>query len=216
MIHVSSISLASLDSDFEYCTYDYEENLLKVSNQFLTVPKIIQPNNAIIKSKRIILNVGGFKHDCLIKTLQSIPNSRLSRIIEAKSKEAILELCDDFNDFNEFFFDRNSDIFEIILNFYRTGSLHLTKNICAVSIKNELDYWCIDESYFEPCCYPEYMARKDKSLRQIRKYRELKNTDKKVFKNCIPSVREKIWNLIENPHSSTSARVRTFELKFTQ
>ena len=70
------------------------------------------------KMKRITLNVGGVRHEVLLKNLEKYPESRLGKIRFAKSLDEIKELCDDMNG-DELFFDRSFNSFETILNLYR-------------------------------------------------------------------------------------------------
>ena len=56
----------------------------------------------ISNATRVILNVGGERHEVLWKNLNKLPNSRLSKIFYLKTEnkiEEIKELCDDFNHF---------------------------------------------------------------------------------------------------------------------
>ena len=86
---------------------------------------------------KVIINVGGQRFTTLKSTLQNVSNTRLSRLSEQDM------FFDRTN--NEYFFDRNPRCFESILDFYRTGNLHFMHGLCGPSIKQELDFWQINE-----------------------------------------------------------------------
>lgn len=135
----------------------------------------LPPNPRIVariraKTKRVLLNVGGQKHECLWTTLGRLPHSRLGRLRQALTHEAIMELCDDYDVIeNTYFFDRHPRSFGAVLNFYRTGKLHLIEDVCVLSFGDDLDYWGIDELYMEPCCQQRYYQKKESLLEEMRK-----------------------------------------------
>ena len=62
----------------------------------------------------------------------------------------ILNLCDAFSvEENEYYFDRRPRTFNCILNFYRTGKLHVLDELCVMDFYQELEYWMIDDIYLE-------------------------------------------------------------------
>ena len=80
--------------------------------------------------------------------LDRLPQTRLGKLRRARNTAEILELCDKFNiEDNEYYFDRHPRNFGAVINFYRTGKLHLGEEGCPVAFKQDLEYWNIDELY---------------------------------------------------------------------
>ena len=58
--------------------------------------------------------------------LLTLPHSRLGQLAAATTEEEVSRLCDDYSIIhNEYFFDRHARNFNSILNFYRTGKMHI-------------------------------------------------------------------------------------------
>lgn len=65
---------------------------------------------------RVVLNVGGIRHETYKATLKKIPATRLSRLTEALANyDPIL---------NEYFFDRHPGVFAQVLNYYRYSIIY--------------------------------------------------------------------------------------------
>ena len=103
--------------------------------------------------------------------LETIPRSRLGRLAtQATTHEKILDLCDAYSLVdNEYFFDRHPRSFNSVLNFYRTGRLHVVDEMCVMAFSEDLDFWGIDEVYLESCCQNKFNTRKEHVIDEMKK-----------------------------------------------
>ena len=61
-------------------------------------------------------------------------------------------------DHHDYFFDRDPAVFHCVLNFFRTGELHLSTVTCGPVVKSELEFWGVDELDIEECCWSRYSS----------------------------------------------------------
>lgn len=187
----------------------------------LTTKLLVPESGNIIRrlrsTRRVILNVGGVRHETLWKTLERLPHTRLGRLRQCTNEESISEICDDFNLAEmEFFFDRHPRAFASVLNFYRTGKLHLIEEMCVLSFSDDLEYWGVDELYLESCCQHKYHQRKEGVFEEMRKEAEsMKVQEEEHFgSGKLADWKRKLWDLLEKPQTSMAARVSSLKCDY--
>ncbi|KAG1952865.1 potassium voltage-gated channel subfamily D member 2 isoform X1 [Pimephales promelas] len=144
----------------------------------------------------IILNVSGTRFQTWRNTLERYPDTLLG----STERDFFFH-----EESNEYFFDRDPDIFRHILNFYRTGKLHYPRHECISAYDEELAFFGIIPEIIGDCCYEEYKDRRRENTERIQDDEENENS-----KDMVPpdmSFRETMWRAFENPHTSTMALV---------
>lgn len=150
----------------------------------------------------ITLNIGGLKHQTKLATISQFPNTRLAKLAEAARLTGK----------REYFFDRHPSLFSNILNFYRTGKLHVPISLCGPLLREELDFWEIDDKDIQQCCWVHYISFED-TLEMIEKFEQddmrVKNSVKNVGTDapCWSQYRPKMWRALQDPYSSKGATV---------
>uniref|UniRef100_H0VM79 Potassium voltage-gated channel subfamily C member 4 n=1 Tax=Cavia porcellus TaxID=10141 RepID=H0VM79_CAVPO len=97
-------------------------------------------------SEKIIINVGGTRHETYRSTLRTLPGTRLAWLADpdgggrpeydgggpgSSGSSGGAGGC-------EFFFDRHPGVFAYVLNYYRTGKLHCPADVCGPLFEEEL------------------------------------------------------------------------------
>ncbi|XP_051525141.1 potassium voltage-gated channel subfamily C member 4-like [Myxocyprinus asiaticus] len=172
-------------------------------------------------SDKIIINVGGTRHETYRSTLMTLPGTRLAWLADTDNPDADAGKTST----NEFFFDRHPGIFAYVLNYYRTGKLHCPADVCGPLFEEELAFWGIDETDVEPCCWMTYRQHRDaEEALDIfeppdpedaeddqdlpRRFGIEDSPDRS--RGCCEVWQPKIWALFEDPYSSRAARIIAF------
>lgn len=145
--------------------------------------------------EKLVINISGNKFEVFRTTLEKYPNTLLGSV----EKEFFYD-----DDTNEYFLDRDPELFRHILNFYRTGRLHYPKNECITAYDEELSFFGIVPDLMADCCYEEYRDRKRENNERLD---EEKINDNEGNNEETMSIRESLWNAFENPQSGTMALV---------
>ncbi|KAM4572739.1 A-type voltage-gated potassium channel KCND2-like isoform 2-T3 [Odontesthes bonariensis] len=144
----------------------------------------------------IILNVSGTKFQTWRTTLERYPDTLLG----STERDFFFH-----EETNEFFFDRDPDIFRHILNFYRTGKLHYPRQECISAYDEELAFFGIIPEIIGDCCYEEYKDRRRENAERLQDDEEMDMSNEVTPVNL--THREYLWRAFENPHTSTLALV---------
>ncbi|KAK7150036.1 hypothetical protein R3I94_009373 [Phoxinus phoxinus] len=186
--------------------------------------------------ERVILNVGGTRHETYRTTLKTLPGTRLALLASESDLESVLDQLQQVPGFieynarsNEYFFDRHPGVFAYVLNYYRTGKLHCPADVCGPLFEEELSFWGIDETDVEPCCWMTYRQHRDaeEALDVFEMNVDNDEDDEYGKRLGIEDVvsadgtvsrwrkwQPVIWNLFEDPYSSRAARFIAFASLF--
>lgn len=170
-------------------------------------------------NKRIAINIGGVRFETYSTTLQKFPGTKLANLTEPHSYST-----SEFDSkLKEFFFDRNAQIFACVLEYYRTGHLHVSGEVCRSVLVEELAFWEINDTQLARCCWLK-LNSKECSLEDFDIWDESHQTDGTGL--ITPTGRTdyswkarwqpKIWTLFKSPYSSIAATCVTLvSLLFT-
>ncbi|XP_048763849.2 potassium voltage-gated channel protein Shaw-like isoform X3 [Ostrea edulis] len=164
-------------------------------------------NSINLKNKEtVILNVGGQIFETYKNTLTRLKSCKLAR--ESELKRHYRESKGDY------FFDRDPQLFSVILNYLRTNELHLPTYLCGPAVQREFDYWGIDEEDIERCCWQPYNTWKtqNKSLEKLEYDRKRSMTQQHLEKDrrsphFWTRCKATVWNFLQNPNTSLGAKI---------
>ncbi|XP_055506721.1 potassium voltage-gated channel subfamily C member 2-like isoform X2 [Leucoraja erinacea] len=185
-------------------------------------------------NERIVLNVGGTRHETYRNTLKTLPGTRLALLADSDGQSN----SEYDPKVNQYFFDRHPGVFAYVLNYYRTGRLHCPADVCGPLFEEELAFWGIDETDVEPCCWMTYRQHRDAEEAldifeapdllsgEIQEGEDESEFNKRLgIEECSPRggggianrwkrLRPRIWALFEDPYSSRAARFIAFASLF--
>lgn len=165
-------------------------------------------------SSTLNVNVGGqsYRLDC--GQLACYPKTRLGRLATSTSRSRQLGLCDDYEErTDEYFFDRDPAVFQLVYNFYASGVLLVLDALCPRGFLEELGYWGVRLKYTPRCCRICFEERRDELGEQLKIQRELRaqaqaEEAEELFRDMrfFGPQRRRLWNLMEKPFSSVAAK----------
>ncbi|XP_070206113.1 potassium voltage-gated channel protein Shaw-like [Littorina saxatilis] len=154
----------------------------------------------------VIFNVGGQTFETYRSTLKRFKNSFFA---DDDKMRAYFRPAQ-----GDYFFDRDPTAFGAVLNYLRTGDLHVPTTMCGPALQAELEFWSIDELDIERCCWTQYNTWKTQSrslekLEYDRKFSTTQNQEKQRLNsdNCWERKKAKLWQFLQDPGSSRAAKV---------
>lgn len=159
-----------------------------------------------------VINVGGNRYTFPWSTLEQFPLTRLGRLCGCRSLKDIANICDDYDESRkEFFFDRSPSAFRVILNFLAAGKLRLLREMCVLSLHDELNYWGVEMAYMEHCCKRKMYSRIEE-VNEMERREEERRQQKAMQQVPVEETRyRKVMNwlrdMVENPHSGLPGKI---------
>lgn len=136
------------------------------------------------RSRRVTLNVSGFRYQTYAETLHKFPETLLG------SPEKRREYYDP--EFREYFFDRNKQVFEIILYFYQSnGRLVCPPDLAPEILLEEVEFFELGETAIT-------------AVKELLTDEEPEEPVRDLPNNIL---QRQTWNLFEYPDSSKGARI---------
>ncbi|XP_071009258.1 potassium voltage-gated channel subfamily V member 2-like [Oncorhynchus clarkii lewisi] len=196
-----------------YAEYENEEDVVMASPT--------RGLSSLVKNYMLNINVGGKEYQISYRVAAKYPKTRIGRLATCTDHNRKLDLCDDYVvQNNKFFFDRDPDIFHSIFNFYRTGVLWIKDELCPRNFLEEINYWGVRIKNTHRCCRISFEERQDELNEQLKIQRELEaevemEENEDLFHGmAFGQIRWIIWNLMEKPFSSVTAKLMALASSF--
>ena len=137
------------------------------------------------------LNIGGIMFQCYRKTFNTFPDSRLARL-DRENKA-------------ELFYDRDPSLFACILDSYRKGKIHMSKDICGTTFLQELEFWELSPKHVAPCCW-KTLYSSEEDVDNMNQLLTKCHTEDDLPGQDV-SLTQRIWIFLYHPSSSKVAFV---------
>uniref|UniRef100_A0A3Q1GEU0 Potassium voltage-gated channel subfamily V member 2-like n=1 Tax=Acanthochromis polyacanthus TaxID=80966 RepID=A0A3Q1GEU0_9TELE len=164
----------------------------------------------------INLNVGGKVFHIPKQSAIKYPDTRIGSIALCRDRAKLLTLCDDYSvRKNEFFFDRDPAYFHHVCHFYASGVLWIIREMCPIQFEEEIEYWGLSLRDTQLCCWMVFEEKADEVKDNLKVDKELMaeievKYDDELFRDMMfGNVRKALWDIVENPYSSSLAKIFT-------
>lgn len=156
----------------------------------------------------VVVNISGTVYQLKRGTFRRLPPSCLEKAIriEPSTERGVRE---------EYYIEGHAQCFSAILWYFTHGELHMPTSVCPAVFSRELQFWKIDPKRLSRCCsmrFASFFA--DQAL--LKSFEEVETKNALIDKGIHLSntrwerVRKKVWDVLDDPTSSTTAKVRSF------
>ncbi|KAH9488605.1 Potassium voltage-gated channel protein egl-36 [Bulinus truncatus] len=167
-----------------------------------------------LPGSRVTFNVGGVVFQTSEATIKKVAN----RNFQLANPQFLKNFYDERR--KEYFFDRDPEVFRSVLNYWRSGHLHLPTTMCGPQIEAELSYWGLKEVDIQPCCWNNYNTwmQTINALKKVERDRDpayLHADEPKAQHPVSPGSRYErfkslTWSLLTDPSFSLLAQIYAY------
>lgn len=156
----------------------------------------------------LILNISGVIYCIIEETVLLIPDGLLKVLWncyknpDQKLPEGVLRTKMS----NRFFLQRSPHLFDIILQCYVTGKIHVPEWVCYKTVLDEIQFWNLGPQYACSCCCEENFDDDDI-------YEETTDDKPATPKTRWQNIKRSMWKFFQQPNSSRGATVRNLTLE---
>ncbi|CAG2187864.1 KCNC1 [Mytilus edulis] len=154
-----------------------------------------------MEDELITLNIGGTIFKTYRSKLIKYPNSKLGSLTTA-SKHYLPSS-------KEYFFDRNPELFNVVLDYYRYDrqQLHIPNYTCGSVLLQEFDFWGLPLVNIADCCFHIYIKHEDEL--EIQQTLVTCNSNTQIGSSLTKSrsFRKQLWLVLDQPNSSRIAQI---------
>lgn len=148
------------------------------------------------KGEKVVINVSGQRFQTWRSTLRKHPDTLLG------NDHLLMCFYDDKR--QEYFLDRDPEVFRHVLKYYQVGKLHVSHEDCLDLFYDELKFYGISHNTVHKCCWGDCYEMSLKMLKYGKKTADRKQdlTWGKVRGNPFRRIRKTIHNFLEQRQDS--------------
>ncbi|XP_071177724.1 potassium voltage-gated channel protein Shaw-like [Mytilus edulis] len=154
-----------------------------------------------VEDELITLNIGGTIFKTYRSKLIEYPHSKLGSL--TTTSEHYLPSS------KEYFFDRNPELFNVVLDYYRYDRqhLHIPNYTCGAVLLQEFDFWGLPLVNIADCCFHIYIKHEDSLEIQQNLVTYNSNTQIGNSLKRSKSFRKQLWLVLDQPNSSRITQI---------